>query len=139
MDVLYLRIIYPCSFDGDSKCFFQKMMGRSASVKDAKVSLTVIPDLFPLIPTLVEDRRTGIVNFVNRGSVHLKQLFEASMTPYKVAEKDDDKINETLSSTLLCKYVGQENVPFLEQSIQNIISAKLLPSSFKISRNGRRP
>lgn len=130
-DVLYLRILYPCSFDGDAKCFFEKMMGRSTSVKDARVSLTIIPDLFPLIPKMVEDGRTGIVNFVNRGSVHLKHLFQASMTPFKLAGRNNNKVNEELTANLLCDFVGLENVPFAEHSVHSKISKKLSGEVFQ--------
>jgi dTDP-4-dehydrorhamnose 3,5-epimerase-like enzyme/dTDP-4-dehydrorhamnose reductase len=74
-DVLYLRIIYPCTFDGDPKCFFQKMLGRRDSVHNANVPITVVPDLFPrLLPGLVTGTITGVLNFVNRGTVGLPDM-----------------------------------------------------------------
>lgn len=72
--VLYLRIMYPCTFDGDPKCFRSKMTHRKDSVHDGAVSITPIPDLFPLIPDLVEQGVTGIFNFVSNGTVPLKTL-----------------------------------------------------------------
>jgi dTDP-4-dehydrorhamnose reductase/dTDP-4-dehydrorhamnose 3,5-epimerase-like enzyme len=73
-NVLYLRIMYPCTFDGHPKCFYQKMLGRRGSVHSARVSITAVPDLFPHISTLVENGTTGIYNFVADGAVSLTDL-----------------------------------------------------------------
>lgn len=79
-NVLYLRILYPCTLDGDPKCFFTKMLGRRDSVHDISTSLTIVPDLFPKIPELVESGTTGILNFVNQGKIKLKDLVKAEST-----------------------------------------------------------
>lgn len=72
--VLYLRIMYPCTFDGDPKCFRTKMLARKDTVHDGTVSVTPVPDLFPHLPTLIEQGVSGIFNFVSRGTVSLKTL-----------------------------------------------------------------
>jgi dTDP-4-dehydrorhamnose 3,5-epimerase-like enzyme len=71
-NVLYLRIMYPCTFDGHPKCFYQKMLGRKGNIHDASVSITSVPHLFPLLPNLVN--HTGIFNFVLKGSISLRRL-----------------------------------------------------------------
>ena len=73
-NVLYLRIMYPCTFDGHPKCFYQKMLGRKGSVHAARVSITSVPDMFPHISTLAESGSTGIYNFVVDGAVSLTDL-----------------------------------------------------------------
>ena len=77
-NVLYLRILYPCTFDDDPKCFRTKMMRRRGSVHDGQVSITSVPDLFPHIPELVEKKLTGVFNFVTDGLVTLKELAQAT-------------------------------------------------------------
>ena len=72
--VLYLRIMYPCTFDGDPKCFRTKMQQRKDTVHDGAVSITPVPDLFPSLPTLIEQGVSGIFNFVSQGTVSLKTL-----------------------------------------------------------------
>ena len=72
--VLYLRIMYPCTFDADPKCFRSKMMARKDSVHDGAVSITPVPYLFPHLPTLIESRVSGVFNFVSDGTVSLKTL-----------------------------------------------------------------
>jgi 3,5-epimerase/4-reductase len=71
-NVLYLRIMYPCTFDGHSKCFYQKMLGRKGNVHDVHISITSVPHLFPLLPELMGC--TGIFNFVLDGTISLKTL-----------------------------------------------------------------
>ena len=76
-NVLYLRIIYPCTFDGHPKCFWTKMKARRQSVHDVHVPLTIVPSLFPELPKLIESKATGIFNFVNEGTISLKEFVNA--------------------------------------------------------------
>jgi hypothetical protein len=73
-NVLYLRIMYPCTFDGDPKCFRTKMLGRKGRVHDGAVSITSVPDLFPHMANIVETGTVGVLNFVTEGTVSLKDL-----------------------------------------------------------------
>ena len=65
--VTYLRIMYPCSFDGHPKSFDEKMKTRKAH--KAMIQYTDIPSLFPLIPKLIG--KSGIYNFVCETPVKL--------------------------------------------------------------------
>jgi len=75
-NVLYLRIIYPCTLDGNSKCFLSKMVSRAKTVHPVEVCLTVVPSLFPSLSELSMKGITGILNFVNRGAISLPKLLE---------------------------------------------------------------
>lgn len=68
-NVLYLRILYPVSGNGHEKCFLSKMIGREAD--NRSVCMTIIPDLFPHVPSLIEREITGVLNFTNPGSISL--------------------------------------------------------------------
>lgn len=87
--VLYLRILYPVTFDGHEKCFFTKMTKRADSVHDIAVPLTVVPALFPLIPAMLRQRACGVFNFVNEGLVRLPWLLETAGIPYQLAAASD--------------------------------------------------
>lgn len=83
---LYLRIIYPVTLDGNPKCFMTKMLGRTSSVHDICVPLTVVPDLFPKISTLCNAGAHGIYNFVNESTISLVQmlaLYSEKKSPIK--------------------------------------------------------
>lgn len=118
-DLLYLRLLYPCTFDGHPKCFFQKMLSRTSNVNNVGVSLTVVPDLFPLLPRLIEDRRaTGIVNFVSQGAVKLPALLEAAGVKHTVAPMSSASLaSEVLCTAKLCDLVGEECLRPLSESI----------------------
>jgi 3,5-epimerase/4-reductase len=75
-NVLYLRILYPCSLDNNPKCFVMKMKSRTKCVHNVDVSLTIISELFPHIPTLLNKNTTGVLNFVNKGKISLPRLLE---------------------------------------------------------------
>jgi len=76
-NVLYLRIMYPCSFDGFERCFYTKTMNRrGGGIHDCKVSITSMPDLFPHLPNLIESGTDGIFNFVIDGAVSLKEFVD---------------------------------------------------------------
>ena len=76
-NVLYLRIQYPISLTENPKCFMNKMLSRLECVHDQYVNITYIPNLFPLlISTILDKNITGILNFVNPGSIKLSNLLE---------------------------------------------------------------
>lgn len=76
-NVLYLRIQYPISMTENPKCFMNKMLTRLESVHDQYVNISYIPNLFPLlISTILDKNITGILNFVNPGSITLSNLLE---------------------------------------------------------------
>ena len=73
-NVLYLRIIYPITCDGHPKCFLTKMLGRTDNVHNISLPITVVPYLFPKISELCQKNITGIINFVNKGTISLPNL-----------------------------------------------------------------
>jgi dTDP-4-dehydrorhamnose reductase len=70
-NVLYLRMIYPISGNGNPKCFISKMLTRVNSIHKMKVSVTVVPNMFPLISAMCDKNLIGIYNFVNKGDISL--------------------------------------------------------------------
>jgi len=116
--VLYLRIMYPCTFDGNPKCFYQKIWSRRNNLHNVSVSITSVRDLFPLIPTLVEMELTGIFNFVNKGSMALKDLVKVQTC----ADSEEQRGSYELACTKLEKYV---KVPPLKVPYVLIVGAGL--------------
>lgn len=74
--VLYLRILYPITGDGDPRCFFEKLKKRADHIHDTTVSVTLVPLLFPKIKQLLKKRVTGILNFVNDGTTTLSNILK---------------------------------------------------------------
>jgi dTDP-4-dehydrorhamnose reductase len=68
-DVLYLRILYPITGDGNPKCFLEKLKTRTENIHNTRITATVIPSLFPKLQGIMEHRLTGILNFVNEKEI----------------------------------------------------------------------
>jgi nucleoside-diphosphate-sugar epimerase len=135
-DLLYLRLIYPCTFDGHPKCFFQKMLGRTSNVNNVAVSLTVVPDLFPLLPTLIEEKRaTGILNFVSPGAIELPALLATAGVRHSVAPTPSTPLaSEVLCTHKLCELVDGDaasntgkasKIPSLAESMPHYVARYL--------------
>lgn len=75
-NVLYLRILYPITFDNHPKCFLRKTKEREMKglLNDINVCITIVPELFPKIPILLEKNKIGIYNFVNKGNINLYDM-----------------------------------------------------------------
>jgi dTDP-4-dehydrorhamnose 3,5-epimerase-like enzyme/dTDP-4-dehydrorhamnose reductase len=75
-NLLYLRIGFAISGDLDPKCFLTKMKQRARdnSVHNANLSITVLPSMLPILTSLIESKRVGIYNFVNKNPILLTDL-----------------------------------------------------------------
>lgn len=71
-NVLYFKIMYPCTFDGHEKCFAAKMKNRIPDNK--RVTITKVNELFPLLPDIIKSNICGIYNLVSPGTIHLSEL-----------------------------------------------------------------
>jgi dTDP-4-dehydrorhamnose 3,5-epimerase-like enzyme/dTDP-4-dehydrorhamnose reductase len=88
-NVLYLRILYPITFDSNEKSFLTKMLQRKNSVNNVRVSITVVDDLFCHISLLCKKNIIGIYNFVNKGSIRLPELLQL----YSDIKNEEIKMN----------------------------------------------
>jgi dTDP-4-dehydrorhamnose reductase len=114
-EVLYLRIMYPCTFDSNPKCFYNKMLQRKSSVHSARVSITSVPDLFPFISELVENKCRGIYNFVVDGSVLLGELVNAASASSDVSRGNYELSVEKLKKVISVPTIEQVLVKYLPQ------------------------
>jgi len=74
-NTLILRVLYPVSSNLDSRGLIGKL-ARFERVDKVSTSVTVLDDLCPLIPALVTRKVTGILNFVNRGTLSYISVIE---------------------------------------------------------------
>jgi dTDP-4-dehydrorhamnose 3,5-epimerase-like enzyme/dTDP-4-dehydrorhamnose reductase len=108
--VLYLRVVYPVTFDGNERCFLQKMRNRTHNVHDTRVSLTLVPSLFPKIKTLLDQRVTGIMNFTNDGCVSLRELLDIFDEKYSISNETSDRGECKLDVSRLKNIVNVDDV-----------------------------
>jgi len=74
-NVLVLRIRMPLSDDLHPRNFITKIT-KYDKVVDVPNSMTILSDLLPLIPLMVEENVTGVFNFVNPGTISHNQILE---------------------------------------------------------------
>jgi 3,5-epimerase/4-reductase len=110
-EVLYLRVLYPLTGTGHDKCFLTKLKTRLASLHDTRVSVTVIPSLFPKIQTLLDAKLGGIYNFVNQGQVSLTGILDTfGVGGYNVVPFDGSRGSCELVTDKLSRHVPVQNV-----------------------------
>jgi dTDP-4-dehydrorhamnose 3,5-epimerase-like enzyme len=118
-DALYLRILYPVSSDLNPQGLIGKLLGFK-SVHAVPTSVTVIDDLFPLLPILSEKRVTGILNFVNSGCIKYPDVLEACKTvPNVVNSLGKARAAAHLSTDALAAATGRVT-PYAHTSVMNI-------------------
>lgn len=107
-NVLYLRILYPISGDGHEKCFLSKVKNRLNTIHDVKINLTILCDLIPNMFLLIEQKRTGILNFVNPGLISIPELIRSTnkKIDFKIVHKNSNNIElDTQKLVSLCPSV----------------------------------
>ena len=107
-NVLYLRILYPISGDGHEKCFLSKVKNRLNTIHDVKINLTILCDLIPNMFLLIEQKRTGILNFVNPGLISIPELIRSTnkKLDFKIVHKNSNNIElDTQKLVSLCPSV----------------------------------
>merc|ERR1712226_241951 len=67
-NALTLRVLYPVSSDLDPRGLIGKL-ARFQRVDPVQTSVTVLEDLCQLLPALCQRRSTGVLNFVNHGTI----------------------------------------------------------------------
>lgn len=103
-NVLYLRIMYPCSFDNSEKCLINKLNKNINNINNYIIPITIIPNLFPYIPFLINKNIDGILNFIN-GNIKIEQILNFYKKKYTL--NNNIKVYK-LSNNLLSEYIGEK-------------------------------
>jgi dTDP-4-dehydrorhamnose 3,5-epimerase-like enzyme/dTDP-4-dehydrorhamnose reductase len=114
-DVLYLRVLYPITGDGDHRCFMEKLKTRRSNIHDTKVTVSVLPSLLPKLPPLLDQKVTGILNFVNDDVISLSELLQKENIEHKVSSEKSNRGMCCLDTTKLKKFIDVESVITLKK------------------------
>jgi len=96
-NVLYLRILYPATMDGHHKCFVSKIISRANNIHNISVPMTIVPNLFPLIPDMLNKNIVGIFNFVNEGNINLTHILDYNNIKYNLINIPNQSYNLDVS------------------------------------------
>lgn len=78
-NVLILRLRMPLTPDLHPRNFITKIIGYP-KVINVPNSMSVLDDLLPIVPKLIQQRVTGILNFVNPGTISHNQILDLYRT-----------------------------------------------------------
>ena len=115
-DVLYLRVLYPITGDGDPKCFIEKLKTRTGNIHNTKVTVSILPSLLPKLSSILEQQVTGILNFVNDDVVTLTELLNMLDIEHTVCQEKSNRGMCCLDATKLKKFVDVDSVVILKNS-----------------------
>ena len=114
-DVLYLRVLYPITGDGDHRCFVEKLKSRRANIHDTKVTVSVLHSLLPKLPQLLHQKVTGILNFVNDDVISLPDLLRKENIEHTVSSEKTNRGTCCLDTTQLKKFIEVDSVITLKK------------------------
>jgi len=108
-DVLYLRMMYPITCDGDPRCFIEKLKGRLCNIHDTQITVSILPLLLPKLQHILEQKVTGILNFVNDGVASPSKLLKLLNIEHTVSTDKTNRGVCCLDVSLLKRYIHVEN------------------------------
>jgi hypothetical protein len=91
------------------------MLQRRSTVHNAKVSITPVPDLFPFISTLAENKCSGVYNFVADGPVLLGDLVNTTNMISDIPRGNYELSVEKLKKVISVPTIEQVLVKYLPQ------------------------
>lgn len=109
-NVLYLRLLYPITCDGDSMCFLEKLKTRVSNIHDTKITVSVLPSLLPKLHLLLEQKLTGILNFVNDEITSPSELLSMCNIEHTISSEKTNRGLCCLDSSYLKNFVQVENI-----------------------------
>lgn len=117
-DVLYLRLLYPITCDGDPKCFIEKMKSRTRNIHDTKVTVSILPSLLPKLQGILNQKVTGMLNFVNDGTASLSEILHMLNIKHNVSTERPNRGMCCLDTTRLKKFIDVDHVSVLKNLYQ---------------------
>ena len=118
-DVLYLRVIYPISGDGDPRCFLEKLKTRTGNIHDTRVSVTIIPSLFPKLYSVIQQAPMGILNFVNDDTISLSEMLNIFNIKHTVSMQKSNRGKCCLDCSKLKNYIHVDKTNDLKKIIES--------------------
>lgn len=109
-DVLYLRMLYPITCDEDPKCFIEKLKLRTSNIHDTQITVTILPLLLSKLQNILDQKVTGILNFVNNGITTPSELLKILNIKHKMSLEKTNRGLCCLDSSKLKQYISVDDV-----------------------------
>tara|TARA_Y100000389_G_C17470338_1_gene529934 strand:+ start:1507 stop:2757 length:1251 start_codon:yes stop_codon:yes gene_type:complete len=117
-NVLYLRVNYPISSDNNEKNLMVKL-AKYDKIANTEMSVTCLDTLVPLLSKIIENRETGIFNFVNPGTINLIDIKKSYNKKHNIEDtfsiiENKDRPCPLLDTQRIEKYQAKD----IEESIK---------------------
>lgn len=126
-NTLNLRIRMPINATNHPRNFITKIVSYE-KICSMPNSMTVLPDVFPVIVELMKKKQVGTVNLVNPGSIEhneilamYKEIIDPNFTWKNFSVEEQDKVLLSKRSNNVLKTNQDLNIPDIKTSIRNIL------------------
>lgn len=109
-DVLYLRMLYPITADGNHRCFIEKLRKRTSNIHDTRITVSILPSLLPKLQSILDQKITGILNFVNDGVTSPSKLLNMLNIEHKMSHEKTNRGLCCLDVSKLKEYIHVDGV-----------------------------
>lgn len=136
-NVLHLRLRMPISCDGSPRCFVTKIRSYE-KVVNIPNSMSVLSNLLPLVPEMIDRRIVGRLNFVNPGPIShneildmYKEIVDPSFTYTNFDLEEHNKVvvakrsNNTLDTSRIESLFGSSGLKPIHEAVRDAFLASL--------------
>ena len=117
---LLLRINYPLSTKSNSKNLINKLL-MYPSIENISLSVTFLDSMIPKLPKIIEDNKTGIVNFVNQGQLNIPTFIKKYIDYYRVNMNKEYKDSDRESPKLICDNLDEYFIEDINYALSKYI------------------
>ena len=103
---LLLRINYPLSTKNNSKNLINKLL-MYPTIENISLSVTFLDSMIPKLPKIIEDNKTGIVNFVNQGQLNIPTFIKKYIEYYRMIMNKEYIDTDRESPNLVCDNLSE--------------------------------
>ena len=97
--------------------FIEKLKTRRSNIHNTRVTVSVLPSLLPKIPILLDQKVTGILNFVNDDVISLSELLQKENIEHTVSSEKSNRGMCCLDTTKLKKFTEIQSVITLKKLV----------------------
>jgi len=112
-NVLLLRVNYPISSISSNKNLLTKLLTYDR-IDETEFSVTYIDELFPKLVDMIDNRETGICNFVNDGAISPAKILEIynkyESKPFEIEKSNDKRRSYAKLETGMLKKYGVSKI-----------------------------
>jgi hypothetical protein len=88
---------------------------RTENIHNTRITATIVPSLFPKLQDIMEHRLTGILNFVNDGTISLSEILQCFDIDHKISSEKSNRSLCCLDISKMKTYIDVDNINDLKK------------------------